>query len=137
MRPSLAFRGLQRCKQPLQILPRSLIRLQQTQAVENMDVKSHNEIPGPEGLPVVGTLFDYVRDKGHTRIHEIQQQRVQQYGEIYHEKIVDFKTVTLSNPDDVEYLFRHEGKYPQRDPGFPLWMKYKEDRKRAHGVSSL
>ena len=137
VRLSVAFRGLPRCKPILQILPQSLIRLQQTQAVENMEVKSYNEIPGPRGLPVVGTLLDYVRDKGHMRIHEIQQQRVQQYGEIYHEKIFDYETVTISNPDDVQYLFRHEGKYPQREPVFPLWMKYKEDRKQAQGVFSL
>ncbi|XP_078365225.1 cytochrome P450 10-like [Oculina patagonica] len=138
MRPSLAFRGLQRYKQPLQILPQSLIRLQQTQAVEGTaEEKSFSEMPGPKGLPVVGTLFGYVRDKGHTRMHDIQHQRVQQYGEIYHEKILDYETVTISNPDDVQYLFRHEGKYPQREPLFPLWMKYKQDRKQAEGVFSL
>ena len=137
IRTSLAFRGLQRCKQPVKIGHQSLIRLQQTQAVETAEVKPYSEIPGPKGLPFVGTLFDYVRDKGHTKIHEIQQDRVQQYGEIYREKIVDYDTVIISNPDDVEYLFRNEGKYPQREPSFPLWMKYKEDRKQANGVSSL
>lgn len=137
IRPSLAFRGLQRYKQPVRIGQQSLIRLQQTQAVENVEVKPYNEIPGPKGLPVVGTLLDYVRDKGHTRIHRIQQDRVQQYGEIYRAKILNYDTVTISNPDDVQYLFRNEGKYPQREPSFPLWMKYKEDRKQAHGVFSL
>ena len=137
IRPSLAFRGLQRYKQPAKIGHQSLIRLQQTQALENAEVRPFNEIPGPKGLPFVGTLFDYVRDKGHTRIHQIQQERAEQYGEIYREKILDFDTVTISNPDDIQYLFRNEGKNPQREPPFPLWMKYKEDRKQAHGVFSL
>ena len=137
IRTSLAFRGLQRYKQLSKVGHQSLIRLQQTHAVENAEVKPYNEIPGPKGLPFFGTLFDYVRNKGHTRIHEIQQDRAQQYGEIYREKILDYDTVTISNPDDIQYLFRNEGKYPQREPLFPLWMKYKEDRRQAHGVFSL
>jgi len=139
IRPSLAFRGLQKYKTSGRVGLQSLIRLQQTQAVENAEVniKPYNEIPGPKGLPFVGTLFDYVRDKGHTRIHQFQQERAQQYGEIYREKILDLDTVTISNPDDIQYLFRNEGKYPQREPVFPFWLKYKEDRKQAHGVFSL
>ena len=136
-RPSLAFRGLQKFKKSGKVGQQSLIRLQQTQAVENEEVKPYNEIPGPKGLPFVGTLFDYARDKGHTRIHQIQQDRAQQYGEIYREKILNYDTVTISNPDDIQYLFRNEEKYPQREPLFPVWMKYKEDRKQAHGVFSL
>lgn len=137
IRPSIAFRGLQRYKQPVKIGHQSFIRLQQMHAVENAEVRPYNEIPGPKGLPFVGTLFDYVRDKGHTKIHQIQKDRAEQYGEIYREKILDYDTVTISNPDDIQYLFRNEGKYPQREPLFPLWMKYKEDRKQAHGVFSL
>ena len=138
IRPFLAFRGLQTCNQPLGIGRQTLIRLQQTQAaVENVDAKSYDQIPGPKGLPVVGTVLDYVRGKGYTRMQEIQHERVKKYGEIYREKIMDFETVTISNPDDVQYLFRNEGKYPQREPHFPLWMKYKEDRNQAHGVFSL
>ena len=137
IRPSLTFRGLQKYKKSGRVGQHSLIRLQQTQAAENMEVKPYKEIPGPKGLPFVGTLFDYVRDKGHTRIHQIQQDRAQQYGEIYREKILNYDTVTISDRDDIQYLFRNEGKYPQREPLFPIWMKYKEDRKQAHGVFSL
>lgn len=138
IRPSLTFVGLQTSKQHLGIAIQSVIRLQQTQAaMESVDAKSYDQIPGPKGLPLVGTLFDYVRNKGHTRVHEIQGERVQKYGEIYREKLLDLETVTISNVDDVQYLFRNEGKYPQREPQFPLWMKYKEERKQAHGVFSL
>lgn len=138
IRSSLTLLGLQTSKQHLGIPRKGLIRMQQTHAaMENVDPKSYDQIPGPKGLPLVGTLFDYVRNKGHTRVHEIQAERVQEYGEIYREKLLGLDTVTISNADDVQYLFRNEGKYPQREPQFPLWMKYKEERKQAHGVFSL
>ena len=108
----------------------------QTQTVEDVPAKSLNEIPGPKGLPLIGTLIDYVRDQGYTRMHVMQQLRVQQYGEIYREKILNHETVTISNPDDVEFLFRNEGKYPVREPEFPLWTKYKEEKNQGHGVAS-
>ena len=58
-------------------------------------LKSCNEIPGPKGLLVKGTLIEYVRDqgqgvRGYTRMHVMQQLRVQQHGEIYREKTVTF-----------------------------------------------
>jgi len=70
-------------------------------------------------------------------MHVMQQLRVQQYGEIYREKILNHETVTISNPDDVEFLFRNEGKYPVREPEFPLWTKYKEEKNQGHGVASM
>ena len=58
-------------------------------------LKSCNEIPGPKDLLVIGTLTDYVREqgqgvRGYTRMHVMQQLRVQQHGEIYREKTVTF-----------------------------------------------
>ena len=142
IRPSLAFQSIYRCKQPIKFCKQIVIRSVQTQTVEDVPAKSFNDIPGPKGLPVIGTFIDYVRDqgqgvRGYTRMHVMQQLRVQQYGEIYREKILNHETVTISNPDDVEFLFRNEGKYPVREPVFPLWMKYKEERNQEHGVFSL
>ena len=142
IRPSLAFQSIYRCKQPLQVGKQILIRSAQTQAVEDIEVKSFNEVPGPKGLLVIGTLLDYVRDqgqgaRGYTRMHVMQQRRIQQYGPIYREKIMNYETVTIANPDDVQFLFRNEGRYPTREPLLPIWMKYKEERQQAHGVFSL
>ena len=58
-------------------------------------LKSCNEIPGPKDLLVKGILTDYVREqgqgvRGYTRMHVMQQLRVQQHGEIYREKTVTF-----------------------------------------------
>ena len=71
-----------------------------------MPAKSFDEIPGPKGLPLIGTFLDYTKDlgggvRGYQRMHEMQQQRVQQYGPIYREKIFDRQMVTISNPGPV------------------------------------
>ena len=142
IRPTVAFQRIYKRKEPLKLCRQLPIRSAQTQAVEYVQEKPFNEIPGPKGLPVIGTLLDYVRDQGQgvrgfSRMHVMQQQRVQQYGDIFREKIMNYGTVTISNPDDLQFLFRNEGKYPTREPLFPLWMKYKEDRNQAEGVLSL
>ena len=141
-RPPLSLQNFYKNKPSLKASKYFKFRSAQTQAVEGIAAKPFKEIPGPKGLPIIGTLLDYVRDqgegiRGYKRMHVMQQQRIQQFGSIYREKIVDFETVAISNPDDVQLLFRNEGKYPTREPIFPLWMKYKEERKQAHGVFSL
>lgn len=141
VQPLRALRSVYKGKQPLNLWKQIVFRSAHKQIVQEISGKSFDEMPGPRGLPLIGTL-DYTKDlgggmRGYQRMHEIQQQRVQQYGPIYREKIFDRQTVTISNPDDVEYLFRNEGKWPQREPPVPLWKKYKQDRNRVPGVSSL
>ena len=142
VQPSRAFRSVYKGKQPLNLWNQTLLCSAHTQAVQETSAKSFDEMPGPKGLPLIGTFLDYTKDlgggvRGYQRMHEMQQKRVQQYGPIFREKIFDRQTVTISNPDDVEYLFRNEGKWPRRDPPFPLWEKYKEDRDQVQGVGSL
>ena len=142
VQPSRAFRSVYKVKQPLNLWKQTVLCSAHTQTVQETSAKSFDEMPGPKGLPLLGTFLDYSKDlgggvRGYHRMHEMQQQRVQQYGPICREKIFNHQTVTISNPNDVEYLFRNEGKWPRRDPPFPLWEKYKEDRDQMQGVGSL
>ena len=136
VQPSRAFRSVYKVKQPLNLWKQTVLCLAHTQTVQETSAKSFDKIPGPKGLPLLGTFLDYTKDlgggvRGYQRMHEMQQQRVQQYGPIFREKIFNHQTVTISNPNDVEYLFRNEGKWPRRDPPFPLWEKYRQDRDRV------
>ena len=105
--------------------PLIVLRSAHTQIVREIPAKSFDEIPGPKGLPLLGTFLDYTKDlgggvRGYQRMHEMQQQRVQQYGPVYREKIFDRQMVTISIRSDGEHLFRNKGKGSQRDPPFPL-----------------
>ncbi|KAK2559629.1 Cytochrome P450 10 [Acropora cervicornis] len=138
--PSRAFRSVYKGKKPSNLWKQIVLCSAHTQI--EIPAKSFDEMPGPKGLPLIGTLLDYSKDlgggmRGYQRMHEIQQQRAQQYGPIFREKIFNRQTVTISNPNDVEYLFRNEGKWPRRDPPFPLWEKYTQDRDRVRAFNFL
>ena len=140
--PSRAFRSVYKGKKPSNLWKQIVLCSAHTQIVQEIPAKSFDEMPGPKGLPLIGTLLDYSKDlgggmRGYQRMHEMQQQRAQQYGPIFREKIFNRQTVTISNPNDVEYLFRNEGKWPRRDPPFPLWEKYTQDRDRVRAFNFL
>ena len=144
VRPPFSLRFFYKRKLPLRIQAGRylLFRSMQAQAAEGIAAKPFKEIPGPKGFPIIGTLLDYVRDqgegiRGYKRMHVMQQQRIQQFGSIYREKIVNCETVAISNPDDVQFLFRNEGKHPTRQPVLPLWIKYKDEREQPFGLFNL
>ena len=100
-------------------------------------MKSLDEIPGPKGLPFIGTTLDYYRNGGVSRFHEIDVQRKETYGPIYREKLGGIDSVVIFDPEDVERVFRYEGKYPRRESALPIWKKYKEEKQQKEGVFSL
>jgi len=95
VRPPFSFQFFYKRNLPVRIQAGKclLFRFMQAQATEGIPAKPFKEIPGPKGLPIIGTLLDYVRDQGegvsgYKRMHVMQQQRIQQFGSIYREKIV-------------------------------------------------
>ena len=106
-------------------------------AQDTAHVKTFDEIPGPKGLPLIGTMLDYARNDGISRMHEIMAERIQTYGPIVREDMLNFKCVYVSDVNDVEHVFRNEGKNPVREPQLPIWNKYKKDRDQQHGIFTL
>ena len=92
---------------------RSLITTPPTEA------KPFSEIPGPRRLPLLGsllTLFLEVRKKPKP-VLQIQKDLMKKYGLIYRLKVPTIKElVMIHDPQDIEVMFRAEGKYPSRPP---------------------
>ena len=76
--------------------------------------KPYNQIPGPRGLPIVGTGLELARlgDRAVT----IFDRRIKQYGKIWREKMFPGQPemVFASDPKDVETVFRADDKFPIR-----------------------
>ncbi|KAK7114680.1 cytochrome P450 27C1-like [Littorina saxatilis] len=100
---------------------------------EESRVRSFDEMPGPKGYPVVGTLLEYFRKENHGRMHEIQRRNHRQYGTIFKEPFGPAKNVCVADPSIVEEILRSEGPYPNRPP-YESWVLYNNLRKRRGGV---
>lgn len=94
-------------------------------------------IPGPKGLPLIGSLLDYSRFGRFSfeRMHIGKLENYQKYGKIYREKIGRY-IVQLFDPLDIEKVYRAEGKYPLRPP-FPLPLVAEKRDKEPLGFGSL
>ncbi|RDD38261.1 Cytochrome P450 10 [Trichoplax sp. H2] len=103
--------------------------------LEMANAKPMDQIPGPKGLPIIGTLLDYVRNDGwgFKNLFAITEERRQQYGPIYEEKMGHYSIVYVSTVEDAEKVLRAEGKYPDRNPIIPL-VEYRKKRNLSMGV---
>ncbi|KAK9686524.1 Cytochrome P450 [Popillia japonica] len=106
----------------------------------NFKRKKFNEIPGPISIPVIGTLYQYLPVVGSyqfDRLHRNGFKKLSNYGPIVREEIVPkVNIVWLFKPDDIESLFRGEGKYPQRRSHLAL-EKYRLDKPHIYNTGGL
>lgn len=99
------------------------------------NAKPYSQVPGPKGLPIIGTLWTLLKDNGYyqKRPHLLHAEYREKYGPIFKDKIVNFEMLFISTPEDAATLFSAEGKYPSRGPILPLVI-YREQRKKPRGV---
>ncbi|KAI8487134.1 hypothetical protein Bbelb_352040 [Branchiostoma belcheri] len=81
---------------------------------EGATAKPFEAIPGPTGLPFVGTALHAALGGWMDKLHIHTQNRWRQYGSIFKETIGPQTLVTIADPDDVAAVLRAEGRYPRR-----------------------
>ena len=94
------------------------------------------DIPGPRGLPLIGTALEYAKSSNKYRMTQVIEQRVAKYGTIYREKMIPImpEQVVICNPQDVETVFRADGPWPNRPEGGEIFHKMRKAAKMQGGV---
>ena len=81
------------------------------------EAKPFSEIPGPRRLPLIGSALTFLFEVGKKPILQLQKDLMNKYGLIYRAKVPTFpELVMIHDPQDIEVMFRAEGKYPSRAP---------------------
>ena len=127
------FQILQRFSKPLSSANWSLSRCSSSSSPNNENLLSMKDIPGPRGLPILGSTLDYLRvlEKTHLLLFE----RAKKYGNIYKEKIFAGMpySVVVTDASDIETVFRADGKYPIR-PDTPISYDMRDALKIPYGL---
>ncbi|CAK9300984.1 unnamed protein product [Gordionus sp. m RMFG-2023] len=100
--------------------------------------KSFHEIPGPRGLPFIGTLLNYTTKNSTYSLNHMflsQLERSKQFGPIYKEKIGPNSAVYVTDAKIYEKILRVEGPTPYRMILEPMLI-YRKKRKLAIGMSN-
>ena len=85
-------------------------------SISQMELKSLGKMPGPKGLPVLGTLLDHVFNGGLSNSHDVYLKWAQKYGAIFRDKIVGVpNAIVVSDPEIIKKLNQIEGKQPYRN----------------------
>lgn len=103
-------------------------------------VKSFDEMPGPKGLPLIGNVWRYLPVIGKYRADRLDMTGLMLYhefGPIVREHVFrDLNVVHLFDPNDMEAMFRMEGRYPERRSHRALG-KYRIDRPETYSSGGI
>ncbi|XP_032242138.1 1,25-dihydroxyvitamin D(3) 24-hydroxylase, mitochondrial [Nematostella vectensis] len=100
-----------------------------------MDIRPFQEIPGPKGLPWIGSIHGYILKGGVSKLHLLHQSYFKKYGPIYKDHLMGTTTVSISDPEDIAKVFRNEGKYPERTADLGALQKHREKTNQPPGVA--
>ncbi|XP_046635706.1 probable cytochrome P450 49a1 [Daphnia pulicaria] len=99
---------------------------------ETDNVKTFEEVPGLRVLPIIGTTWGFFPHIGDgiplSRMLELQKLRFKQFGYIWRDIVPGRPPIVYTaRPEDVEKLFKTEGKHPVR-PGMETIKAYRAQR---------
>ncbi|XP_065225941.1 cytochrome P450 302a1, mitochondrial-like [Planococcus citri] len=102
--------------------------------------KPFHEIPGPKCLPIVGTLWKYLPLIGKykfDRLHWNGFLKLKEFGPLVREEMIPgLPVVWVFKPEDIEMVYRCEGRYPERRSHLAL-QKYRLDRPEVYNSGGL
>lgn len=137
-RRSLAARPstyLLKNKIALQSTEAALSEKEKYQQKELLDAKPFHEIPGPKGLPLIGSVIDLLKNNRYyqKKLHSYFQMNAKKYGPIFKIKLVNNYLVFIYKPEDLAVVLQAEGKYPSRGSTIP-WIEYRKQRMKKNGL---
>ncbi|ELT96518.1 hypothetical protein CAPTEDRAFT_143013 [Capitella teleta] len=98
-------------------------------------LKPFKDIPGPKGLPVIGTLLEFTKKDGlkFNKMFEVMTSRSKEFGPVYKERIGMIESVIVSDPHEYAKVIQVDGKHPHRIELFPM-VHYRQKKKMALGT---
>lgn len=114
----------------MEIVSRICVRFQ---VGRKLSVRPLQEVPGPRGWPLIGTLLDYINKDGPSfgKMFEMNRKRALQYGPIFQEKIVTERMVVISDPEEYRKVIHADGRTPTRCPLPPM---VQHQKKNGHNI---
>ncbi|XP_076255105.1 cytochrome P450 family protein sad [Rhynchophorus ferrugineus] len=74
--------------------------------------KTIDDVPGPKGLPLIGTTLSLLMAGSTPKLHHYIDKRHKEYGSIFKESIGPVPCIFISDAKTIRDVFAHEGKYP-------------------------
>ncbi|KAK7081225.1 hypothetical protein SK128_013556 [Halocaridina rubra] len=95
--------------------------------------KSYKQLPSAKGVPLLGTLPEFLAQGGVENLHKYITKRHQELGGIFRENLAGKDLVYVSDPGIIRNVFANEGQYPKHI--IPeAWLLYNQDRKINRGL---
>lgn len=95
--------------------------------------KTYKEMPSSAGMPILGTLPEFVASGGVQNQHNYIAKRHRELGSVFKESLAGHELVYVSDPSVVRDVFANEGQYPKHY--IPeAWLLYNEDRQANRGL---
>lgn len=102
--------------------------------------KPFDQIPGPRGLPLLGTMLQYRKGPFHKyntdKFHLALMDKYKKYGKIMKETIAGSTVVHLFDPDYIKAVFQAEGKFPHVAPLMQTTHMYRYQKGLALGLGN-